>query len=109
MSEARHDLNMEQPAKDYDGLCMEESELAFMGAILLRFGFRELEVLSNEYPREAVLAETPVVGSNMVSWDGAAVAEESGGGGARERRGVAQWRAFGQGLMACSLHRHRSD
>ncbi|KAK9125511.1 hypothetical protein Scep_014357 [Stephania cephalantha] len=34
MSKARNDLNVEQPARAYDGLYMEESEFVFMGTIL---------------------------------------------------------------------------
>ncbi|KAK9081025.1 hypothetical protein Syun_030705 [Stephania yunnanensis] len=32
--EARHDSNVKQLARDYDGLYMEETESAFMGTIL---------------------------------------------------------------------------
>ncbi|KAK9112143.1 hypothetical protein Scep_019662 [Stephania cephalantha] len=34
MSKARNDPNVDQPARDYDRLYMEESDLAFTGAIL---------------------------------------------------------------------------
>ncbi|KAK9107254.1 hypothetical protein Syun_023265 [Stephania yunnanensis] len=34
MSRPRNDPNVEQPARDYDGIYIEKSELAFMGTIL---------------------------------------------------------------------------
>ncbi|KAK9151330.1 hypothetical protein Syun_009639 [Stephania yunnanensis] len=34
MSKAKNDPNVEQPARDYDGIYVEEFELSFMGTIL---------------------------------------------------------------------------